>query len=352
MSPLVVRHARGEYPVHFADFGTALASLPEGAAVITDTHVQEAWGHVLGPLDPLVVPAGEGSKCLTVYGELLEALAQRGVRRDGTVVAVGGGVVGDLAGFVAASYLRGVKLMQIPTTLLSQVDSSVGGKVGIDLTHGKNLAGAFHPPSAVWIAPETLGTLPVRQWTNGLAEVWKAAWIADPDVMELARPVTLRPDLTRSEGRDTVLRMVRRCIEIKAEVVESDEFETTGRRAILNFGHTIGHAVEHLSGFRMLHGEAIAVGMVLEARLGERLGVTPPGTADRLRTELMALPLPVDLPDAMRTPDAREELMHLMRKDKKATVSGVGFSLLERLGACKLFPAVPEHDVREVLLPA
>jgi len=338
-APLTITHSRGEYVVQFAPLAEAIASLPGGSVVITDTNVAAAWSHALPNHRPLVVPAGESSKSLAIFGELLESLAERGLKRGGTVVALGGGVIGDLAGFVAAAYMRGVRFVQIPTTLLAQVDSSVGGKVGIDLRHGKNLAGAFHPPSAVWVCPETLATLPDRQWRNGLAEVYKTAFIAEEDLLSRAESLNSRP------SPETTATIVRRCIAIKAAVVQADEFETTGQRAILNFGHTIGHAIEHESLFAMLHGEAIAIGMVLEAKLGECMGVTQTGTADRVARALATIPLPSALPAGI----GAEALMLRMQQDKKATASGLAFSLLESVGACKLCDDVPESLIREVL---
>jgi 3-dehydroquinate synthase len=254
-------------------------------------------------------------------------------------VAFGGGVVGDLAGFLAATYLRGVPFIQVPTTLLAQVDSSVGGKVGIDLPEGKNLVGAFYPPTSVQIPLECLHTLPERELRNGSAEVLKYGLIQDAALWhELEEPLGV--------GTPRLETVVRRCIELKAEVVAEDELETTGRRAILNFGHTIGHALEHRYEYgTLLHGEAISVGMVAEARLGELLGMTPAGTAVAIAKRFEAWGLPTTDP-ALQEPDS---LIDAMRGDKKAQDGRLAFSLLEGIGACKLVEQVDEQVVRRAL---
>jgi 3-dehydroquinate synthase len=250
-------------------------------------------------------------------------------------VALGGGVVGDLAGFVAATYMRGVPLVQIPTSLLAQVDSSVGGKVGIDLPEGKNMVGAFYPPERVSICTETLDTLSQREFDNGMAEVWKAGFILDRSLVDRL----VAKSLTRDE-------MVQRCIEIKRQVVEADEFETNGERAKLNFGHTVGHAVEKLTGYGpVLHGEAISIGMVIEARLGEAIGLSEPGTHDAVEECLGSQGLPTTSL-VLRNIDM---LIETMRRDKKASGGRLAFSLLTHIGGCKLVEDVPESDVRKVL---
>src|SRR5205807_1069483 len=193
-----------------------------------------------------------------------------------TIIAFGGGVIGDLAGLVAALYMRGVPYVQIPTTLLAQVDSSIGGKVAVDLAAGKNLAGAFYPPKEVLIPLDALRTLDKRQFRNGMAEVWKYAFIADKDLLG-----TLKAKVPNCSNNVNNLKgIVQRCIEIKKGAVEADEFETSGARAVLNFGHTVGHAIESATGYSgIFHGEAISIGMVAESYLGEELGVTEAGTA-------------------------------------------------------------------------
>jgi 3-dehydroquinate synthase len=274
------------------------------------------------------------------YAHCLGWLADHRATRGCTVVALGGGVIGDLAGFVAATYMRGVKLLGIPTTLLAQVDSSVGGKVGLDLPQGKNLVGAFHPAAEVRIAVDVLATLPERQWRNGMAEVWKYGFIGNASLVDtLFRAPSIPP---ADEWRP----LVEVCVAQKAHVVEHDEFETTGLRATLNYGHTIGHAIEKLLGYEeLLHGEAIAIGMVLEAVLGERLGVTAPGTSALVRRAMDHAGLPIWHPilnDCNRLVDA-------MRLDKKASADGLAFSLLTEVGHCKLVRGVGTDEVRAIL---
>jgi len=263
MSEISVKHRNGNYPVKFVGIGEALASLPTDIRIVTDTNVFAVLSDVLKPTDHLLtVPAGEHSKALSVLSDILSWLAQSRASRRTTIVALGGGVIGDLVGFAAAVYMRGVPFIQVPTTLLSQVDSSVGGKVGIDLPEGKNLAGAFYPPNQVYLATQFLKSLPERQFRNGMAEVWKYGFIMDAELIALMsqKGVTVEdPKLDE---------IVHRCIRHKAKVVEEDEFETLGIRATLNYGHTVGHAIEFLTGYGpVLHGEAISIGMVVEAKL-------------------------------------------------------------------------------------
>jgi len=333
---MIVRHSLGEYPIEFCDLEMAVGGLPEDRVIVTDENVSTAWKRLI-PVDErtIVLPPGETTKSLTWYAEVVRELARRRCSRKTTLVAIGGGVIGDLAGFCAASYMRGIKYVQIPTTLLAQVDSSVGGKVGVDLPEGKNLVGAFWPPTKVAICAEVLVTLPPRQFANGMAEVWKYGFILDADFVNR---------LSRKEA--SISEVLRHCIELKAAVVEADEFERLGIRAKLNFGHTIGHAIEKVLGYEeFLHGEAISIGMVAEAILGERLGVTAPGTTEILRDELESQGLPVEW-SGLRDADG---LIAAMKLDKKASSGRLAFSLLTRVGECKLIEDVPESDVRSVL---
>jgi 3-dehydroquinate synthase len=270
-------------------------------------------------------------------------LADSGAKRDASVVALGGGVVGDLAGYAAASYMRGIALVQVPTSLLAQVDSSVGGKVGIDIPEGKNLVGAFHPPVAVQIATELLGTLPLREFNNGSAEIWKTAAILDED---LFCRLEARGIVANSEDLDEI---VAKCVRWKAMIVAADEYETTGLRAILNFGHTVGHAIEQVLHYNgILHGEAVAIGMVKEALVGEMLGITPKGCAERLRTALSKHGLPTEMPAGIPV----DNLISAMAKDKKGVgqTRDLAFSLLEGIGKCKLYTTIPRDSVREALV--
>lgn len=331
-----VHHSRGEYEVEVTDLGSALAQIGPDDFVVTDDHVRAAVD--LGCACFSIRP-GEQSKSIETYAEALEWLATRASRHS-RVVALGGGVVGDLAGFAAATFARGVRLLQIPTSLLAMVDSSVGGKVGIDLQHGKNLAGAFWPPERVLVPIDALRTLPERHFINGAAEVWKYGAIMDPILFSRLeeRPLT-------AQG-PSVGETVMRCIELKKSVVEQDEHETTGRRAILNFGHTVGHAIEHVQGYQgVLHGEAVSIGMVAESILGEELGTTDNSVTERLRAGLTAQGLPVRLPVGVEP----ASLLPAMRRDKKADRNGLGFSLVSEIGTCALRHGVEESAVLRAL---
>jgi 3-dehydroquinate synthase len=283
----------------------------------------------LGGPPPVVVaiPAGEGHKTRDTWARVTDALLAAGCGRDTTVVALGGGVVGDLAGFVAATYLRGVPVVQVPTTLLAMVDASVGGKTAVDAPAGKNLVGAFHPPAAVLLDPALLATLPARDLASGAAEALKHGVIASPE--HFAEAAALLPALARGQADVPALeRLVGASVAIKAAVVAEDPYER-GRRKTLNFGHTLGHAVEHATGYALRHGECVALGMVLEAELAERLGVADAGTAARVRVACAAGRLPVALPDGL-APDA---VLAATRSDKKATGGRVEYALPTRVGA-------------------
>lgn len=338
---MTIRHSAGSYPVIFTSLRVALGELDPSARIVTDQHIWEAWGRELQRFEHVqVLEPGEERKSMASYAELVAWLAACGTRRNETVVAFGGGVIGDLVGFVAATYMRGIDLIQIPTTLLAMVDSSVGGKVGIDLPEGKNLLGSFKPPTALYICPETLSTLPERQFRNGMAEVLKYGFIGDArlvDELEQSPPNAASPQLES---------LVRKCIKMKQSVVERDEYETTGLRATLNFGHTVGHAIEKVQDYQgALHGEAISIGMVVESWLGERLGLTPSGITTRVRRALESQGLPVVLPDD--TPDGA--LIEAMRMDKKRSGDRLAFSLLTGLGTCKLVTDVDVEQVRAAL---
>lgn len=331
-----IRHSEGGYEVDFVStIGALFAQIPDGAVFITDQNV---GSHYLRERDPLLVPPGERSKSVEAWSGLQSELTRRGANRRTPIVAFGGGVVGDLAGFVAATYMRGVPFIQVPTSLLAMVDSSVGGKVGIDLPEGKNLVGAFYPPERVLIAPETLQTLPAPEFVNGMAEVWKYAFILDP---ELGRRLAAREAPQALEPA-----LIERCVDLKRQVVEADEFETKGERAKLNFGHTVGHALEKVANYEGIrHGEAISVGMVVECKLAERLGLAQAGLASRVEQCLQAEGLPTA---SVRLRNV-EALVRAMRTDKKASEGRLAFSLVLREGECILVDDVPESDVRTVL---
>jgi 3-dehydroquinate synthase len=284
-------------------------------------RVRELAGRV-APCDVFTFPAGEWNKTREQWASLTDALLAAGLGRDGAVVALGGGVTGDLAGFVAATYLRGIPCVQLPTTVVAMIDSSVGGKTGVDTAHGKNLVGAFHQPRGVVADVDTLATLPVPHLVAGLAEAVKHGAIVDAGYF--GRLGTLRPALLARDSGAWV-EVVSRSVEIKASVVAEDEREH-GRRSILNFGHTVGHAVEALTRYETLHGEAVAIGMVAEARLGEKVGVTRTGTAAALSEALAALGLATELPVPFR------DLIPVMGQDKKTRGGTVRFAFLEEVG--------------------
>ena len=336
---MTVKASRWEYPVEMYRLDEVLSGLPENSRLITDSNVARLYGPMIHDTVHRSVPAGEGSKTLDEFGRCCSWLARTEANRKTTVVALGGGVVGDLAGAVAAGYMRGVDLVMVPTSLMAMVDSSVGGKVAIDLPEGKNLVGAFWPPRVVRVATGFLRTLPHRELLCGAAEVWKYGMTLDVELLEALelRPLDLESDLEAVVGR---------CLALKAQVVQDDEFETTGRRAVLNFGHTVGHAIEAAQQYCGLnHGEAVAVGMVVEARLGERIGVTEEGTAGRIRQGLASQGLPTDVPEDL----SPERLASLMRRDKKVDGTGLTFSLVTRPGECKLVRGVERSAVLEAL---
>jgi len=290
-------------------------------------------------------PPGEASKSIESWVRLTAAMLEAGFGRDSAVIAVGGGVTGDLAGFVAATFMRGVPLIQVPTSLVAMIDSSVGGKCGVDVPEGKNLVGAFHPPYLVVVDPEVAVTLPREERAQGLAEAVKHGAILDP--VYLADLEGDIPCVLNGEVGATG-RVVVRSIEIKAEVVSKDERES-GLRKILNFGHTLGHAIEAAQEYALPHGSCVALGMILEARVGERMGITRPGTSTILEKMASLLDLPTSLPEALAT----ETILGYTRSDKKGRAGRPRYVLLS--GPGRVAPSedwareVPDDVVREVL---
>jgi len=303
-----------------------------GYAVISDSHVGKLYGEkVVATLHDATLqaelftfPAGEWNKTRETWALLSDRMLAAHFGRDSAVIALGGGVVGDLAGFLAATYLRGVPYVQIPTSLLAMIDSSIGGKTGVDVPAGKNLLGAFHQPRLVVADLSLLASLPPVQLSAGLAEAVKHGVIADAEYfafLEKEHAAILAKDPGALE------RVVRRSVEIKAAVVAEDERDT-GRRAILNFGHTVAHAIEATSKYEVLHGEAVAIGMAVEARLGEALGVTAKGTAQRVIHLLERFRLPVARPDGATV----DQLIEVMRGDKKVREGEIRFALPTEIG--------------------
>jgi 3-dehydroquinate synthase len=281
----------------------------------------------------VVIPAGEENKTLEVVSTLWNAFLEAGLDRRSTVVALGGGMTGDLAGFAAATYMRGVDWVALPTSLLAMVDASLGGKTGFDLPAGKNLVGAFHPPRLVLADPQWLSTLPQEEFTSGLAEVVKHGVIADPELFGLcaAGEDRLRQDLDQA---------VRRAIAVKVEIIQADPFER-GVRASLNLGHTVGHALETASRYALRHGEAVSIGMVLEARLAERLKLAQAGLAEEIGVALAGLGLPVRIPPGIRG----KEILRSMRLDKKKADGVVRFALPVKIGEVRTGVAVKDLEL-------
>ncbi len=308
-------------------------------AVVSDSNVAPLYAAAL--LDDLrregyevtllTIPAGEEHKTLETVRSLWQGFLEAGLDRRSTVVALGGGVVGDLAGFAAATFMRGVAWVCLPTSLLAMVDASLGGKTGFDLPQGKNLIGAFHPPRLVLADATTLDTLPEAELRGGLAEVVKHGVIGDPELFRLC-----------ADGYEAVranlAEIVRRAMAVKIRIIEADPFEH-GERAALNLGHTVGHALEAASEYRLRHGEAIAIGMVVEARLAERLGLARPGLATQLARVLQGLGLPVEIPEEL----SLQAIRNAMQYDKKKTAGVVRFSLPLEIG--KVQVGVEERDL-------
>jgi 3-dehydroquinate synthase len=355
--PVIVSHALGRYPVYVETgvLGRLGALIEEHLAARRVAMIADAAVHRLyrdgrlGPVtwkgDALTFEPGEASKRREEWSRLTDELLRRGYGRDSGIVALGGGVAGDLAGFVAATYMRGVPYIQTPTTLLAMLDASVGGKTGVDTAEGKNLIGAFHPPAAVIADPAALATLPEREFRGGLAEAVKHGVIADSayfEWIERDAEAILRRDPAALE------RLVRRSVEIKAEVVSADEREG-GRRAVLNAGHTVAHALERASSYRVPHGEAVALGLVAEAALAEQLGAATPGLAGRIGAVLTRLGLPVRVAPPL-SPDV---VVPAMASDKKNRARTIRFALPSAVGAMaaegEWTVAAPEGAIRKAL---
>lgn len=316
-------------------------------ALITDENVEPLYAIPVADAlveagietDVCVVPAGEESKCVELADTLWQQLVESGADRQTVVVAVGGGVVGDLAGFVAATLNRGVRFVQIPTTLLAQVDSSVGGKVGINIPQGKNLVGAFLQPEGVLIDMHTLTTLDARQYAAGLAEVVKYGVILDADFFAFLEQ---NADAVNARDPGVLAHVIARCCELKAMIVREDERETTGRRALLNYGHTFAHAIEKLSGYgHFLHGEAVGIGMIAAARLACILAGETPELRDLEARQLalwQRLGIPTDFP-----PLEPNAVLAAMLHDKKTVAGDYRFILPVRMGEC-VIQTVTDRD--------
>jgi 3-dehydroquinate synthase len=320
------------------------------AVIITDEHVEQP--HALAAasslstagcaVDLLVIEPGESSKNIDSASFLWDKLLEVGADRKTLIVAVGGGVIGDLAGFVAASFTRGLAFVQVPTTLLAQVDSSVGGKVGVNLAGGKNMVGAFWQPVGVLIDTSVLDTLPEREYRAGLAEVVKYGVILDAEFFEYLEKHTAE---LADRDAEVLQKVIARSCELKAQVVAADERELTGQRAVLNYGHTFCHALETITGYgEYLHGEAVSLGMLCASRLAERLGRVDQKFTQRQRKLLKTLKLPVEFPAV-----DEDALLAAMSHDKKVEHGKLRFVLPTRMGHVELVGDVPAADVRAAL---
>ncbi|MDI6773871.1 MAG: 3-dehydroquinate synthase [Verrucomicrobiota bacterium] len=343
------------YDIHIgmdAALGEAIAGQGVSRAlIVSDSNVDrlygEAWEAKLRgrriAASRAVVPAGEESKNLRTVEELCGKAVDAGLDRGSAIVALGGGMIGDLAGFVAGAYMRGIGLLQVPTSLLAMVDSSIGGKTGVNLAAGKNLVGVFHQPMEVVADLRTLGTLPEREYVSGLAEVVKYGVIGDAGIFDLIESSAARL-LKREPG--LLEEVVARCCEIKAEIVATDERES-GARALLNFGHTLGHGLEKALGYgRWLHGEAVSVGMVFAAEVSIACRGLPRECGERLRRLLEAIGLPTGV--AAARPELRwSDLRAAMTADKKRRGASLRWVLVERLGSAVFGCEAPDRVLAE-----
>lgn len=345
----LVSYPNGRYPVLvgfdlLSRLGKLLAS--EGIdlgppVIITDDNVGPLYAGVLAGLAPstvLTVPAGEQHKRLETVRSLYDQMLAYGLDRGGAVVALGGGVVGDMAGFAAATYMRGVNFVQCPTTVLAMVDASVGGKTGVDLPQGKNLVGAFKQPLAVVADLDTLDTLPPAEYAAGLAEVVKHGLIQGPTLSDQLSTLSIQPSAFDLQA------LILEAILVKRDVVQSDPFES-GRRKVLNLGHTFGHAIEQVSGYAVRHGEAVAMGLVAAARLSAQLSHAQPELQQEIESVLASIGLPTRIP-AYLSPGA---LLAAMGHDKKKAAGRLQFVLISRPGEVFVSDRVPEAEVRRVL---
>jgi 3-dehydroquinate synthase len=330
-----------------------LGSVPGSALVVTDDNVANPHAEIVTSglqqsgwkCGQTVLEPGEQTKSLAGVSRVYDELVALKADRKTIVVAVGGGVIGDLAGFAAATFARGVPFVQVPTTLLADVDSSVGGKVGINHPQGKNLIGAFHQPLGVFIDPSVLDSLPIRDYRSGLAEVIKYGVILEAEFFEY---LEANIEGLNARAADVLQYIIRTSCRLKASVVEQDEFERTGLRAILNYGHTFAHAFEALCGYgELLHGEAVAIGMVCASRLAERRGLIDAEVTDRQIALLEAVGLPTQLP-ATIAPSA-DAVLDRMYLDKKTVAGQLRFVLPTKLGHVDVFKDIDANDVRSVL---
>ncbi len=344
VTTLAVSHPTGQYPIVIGRnlYATLSEYLDCPFVLISDSNVAPLYADQFSSaLQVIVVPAGEQYKTLqtveSIYSELLEA----GLYRSGAVVALGGGVVGDMAGFAAASYMRGVKFVQCPTSLLAMVDASAGGKVGVDLPQGKNLVGAFKQPEAVLVDLDSLHTLPEVEFASGMAEVIKHGLLANPELFDFVD----REGVNLTADNPLMQSLVTDAVEVKRQAVEVDPFERDGVRALLNFGHTFGHAIEQVSGYAVRHGHAVAMGMMVAATVSAELQYCDRYLVERIAHCLQAVKLPTKIPADLPI----DALMAAMQSDKKKVAGGLRYILIRSIGDCFISADVPPATVREAL---
>jgi len=361
MKPIPVTYPGGSYPIYLEagmlhQIGRLLtqAGYKGRTVVVTNDTVGPLYGNVIqqslqaNGLETSVIelPDGEQYKTLNTVAGLYDQFVQAKLDRHSPVIALGGGVIGDMAGFAAASFLRGVPFVQIPTSKLAMVDASVGGKTGVDLPHGKNLVGAFKQPELVIIDPEVLKTLAPAELRAGLAETIKHGIIANPEIFEALEqggdPETAFPDSLLPPAYSLTW-LLSESVQVKVDIVQADPFEK-GRRAVLNLGHTFGHAFEKLANFEMRHGDAIGIGMVCAARLAERLGHCSVETAERIINLIDKVQLPIELPDF-----EPEQMWATMFTDKKRQGNTIRFILPRAIGDVDIFTDITKEDVLAVL---
>ena len=349
---LAVNLGERSYPIRFGADMTAqvraevdrLTATGRKVVVLTDSHVFQAQRDAIRAMcagsATFAVEAGEGAKSLIGFGAVLDFLSQQKVDRNGVLLVIGGGVIGDLGGFAAASWLRGISFIQVPTTLLAMVDSSVGGKTGINITGGKNLVGAFHQPKAVFIATGLLSTLPAREFAAGMAEVIKYGMLGDAELFNALERSPL------ASGSPELADVIRRCCATKARFVEADERETASSngRALLNLGHTFGHAIENVAGYgTYLHGEAVAIGLVAATYLSSLMGHLSRADIERVSKVLKAHNLPVKLGTGLDYHLLRDAML----RDKKVRAGGLRFVVMKSIGEAETASDVPPELVED-----
>ena len=348
---LVKRDGDFHYPICFEQSFDALSDVlrEEGLegrklCIVTDTNVaplyletvKKALAETSQEISEFVFPAGEASKNLQTAERLYKTLIENELDRKSLLVALGGGVVGDLTGFAAATYLRGIDFVQVPTTLLAQVDSSVGGKTGVDFLCYKNMVGAFHQPRLVYMNLSALATLSAKEFSCGMGEILKTGLICDKEFFEF---VSSHAEQIRNLDLEAVSGMVRRCCEIKAGVVERDPKEQ-GERALLNLGHTVGHAIEKLKGFTMLHGQCVAVGLVAAAKLSMDRGLLTKEETEKIKKACLSYDLPIGVDGLLA-----EEILAATKKDKKMSQGHIRFILMDGIGRSFMDDTVTDEEL-------